>query len=215
MEFRNMLMITLYAEQKKRHRFIEQSFRLYGRRRGWDVSRGPYHFCPLLSPSLHSSKQFTKYCHKSTQRKWSQGVGGTQDSEDTNSSPEASVLLDCPSQEKVSFFFWLSQFESGCLTSLTENWWIQFYKNGCWINAGVKDSSVRGERRANSSQVSLTFSFVWETSLPCCPVPVATDHVDCIGIPSQFIVLAFIALHRYHASCKLKVCGKPALSVDG
>ena len=25
MEFRKMLMITLYAEQKKRHRFIEQS----------------------------------------------------------------------------------------------------------------------------------------------------------------------------------------------
>ena len=37
-----MLMITLYAEQeekKKRHRFIEQSFGLCGRRRGWDVSR--------------------------------------------------------------------------------------------------------------------------------------------------------------------------------
>ena len=33
-----MLMITLYAEQKKRHRFIEQSFRLCGRRRGRDVS---------------------------------------------------------------------------------------------------------------------------------------------------------------------------------
>ena len=29
----------LYAEQKKRHRFIEQSFRLCRRRRGWDVSR--------------------------------------------------------------------------------------------------------------------------------------------------------------------------------
>ena len=39
MEFRKMVMITLYAEQKKRHRFIEQSFRLCGRRRGWDVSR--------------------------------------------------------------------------------------------------------------------------------------------------------------------------------
>ena len=39
MEFRKMLMRTLYAEQKKRHRFIEQSFRLCGRRRGWDVSR--------------------------------------------------------------------------------------------------------------------------------------------------------------------------------
>ena len=31
--------ITLYAEQKKRHRCTEQSFRLCGRRRGWDVSR--------------------------------------------------------------------------------------------------------------------------------------------------------------------------------
>ena len=39
MEIRKMLMITLYAEEKKRHRFIEQSFRLCGRRRGWDVSR--------------------------------------------------------------------------------------------------------------------------------------------------------------------------------
>ena len=40
MEFRKMLMITLYADQKKkRHRFIEQSFRLCGRRRGWDGSR--------------------------------------------------------------------------------------------------------------------------------------------------------------------------------
>ena len=38
MEFRKMLMINLYAEQKKRHRCIEQSFR----RRGWDVSREQY-----------------------------------------------------------------------------------------------------------------------------------------------------------------------------
>ena len=32
-------MITLYAKQKKRHRCIEPSFRLCGRRQGWDVSR--------------------------------------------------------------------------------------------------------------------------------------------------------------------------------
>ena len=37
-----MLMITLYAEQKKRHRFIEQSFRLCGTRRGRDVPRGQH-----------------------------------------------------------------------------------------------------------------------------------------------------------------------------
>ena len=39
MEFRKMLMKTLYAKQKKRHRCIEQTFGLCGRRRGWDVSR--------------------------------------------------------------------------------------------------------------------------------------------------------------------------------
>ena len=39
MEFRKMLMITLYAKQKKRHRCTEQTFGLCGRRRGWDVSR--------------------------------------------------------------------------------------------------------------------------------------------------------------------------------
>ena len=36
---RKMVMITLYAKQKKRHRCIEQTFVLCGRRRGWDVSR--------------------------------------------------------------------------------------------------------------------------------------------------------------------------------
>ena len=34
-----MLMIALYAKQKRRHRCMEQSFRLCGRRRGSDVSR--------------------------------------------------------------------------------------------------------------------------------------------------------------------------------
>ena len=36
MEFRKMVTITLCARQKKRHRCIEQTFGLYGRRRGWD-----------------------------------------------------------------------------------------------------------------------------------------------------------------------------------
>ena len=39
MEFRKMVMITLYARQKKRHRYIEQTFGPYGRRRGWDDLR--------------------------------------------------------------------------------------------------------------------------------------------------------------------------------
>ena len=36
MEFRKMVMITLYVRQQKRHRCIEQSFGLRGRGRGWD-----------------------------------------------------------------------------------------------------------------------------------------------------------------------------------
>ena len=39
MEFRKMVTITLYARQKKRHRCIEQTFGLCGRRRGWDDPR--------------------------------------------------------------------------------------------------------------------------------------------------------------------------------
>ena len=39
MEFRKMVMITLCAKQKKRHRCTEQTFRLCGGGRGWDVSR--------------------------------------------------------------------------------------------------------------------------------------------------------------------------------
>ena len=34
MEFRKMVMTTLYERQQKRHRYIEQSFGLYGRGRG-------------------------------------------------------------------------------------------------------------------------------------------------------------------------------------
>ena len=36
MEFRKMVMMTLYARQQKRHRCIEQSFGLCGRGKGWD-----------------------------------------------------------------------------------------------------------------------------------------------------------------------------------
>ena len=39
MEFRNMVTITLYAREQKRHRCIEWSFGLCGRRRGWDDLR--------------------------------------------------------------------------------------------------------------------------------------------------------------------------------
>ena len=36
MEFKKMVMITLYAKQKKRHRCIEQTFGLCGKGQGWD-----------------------------------------------------------------------------------------------------------------------------------------------------------------------------------
>ena len=39
MEFRKMVTITLYAKQKKRHRYTEQTFRPCGRRWGWDDLR--------------------------------------------------------------------------------------------------------------------------------------------------------------------------------
>ena len=41
MEFRKMVMITLYARQQNRHRCIEQSFGLCGRGQGWgDLDNG-------------------------------------------------------------------------------------------------------------------------------------------------------------------------------
>ena len=39
MEFRKMVMITLYARQKKRNIYIEQTYGLSGRRQGWDDLR--------------------------------------------------------------------------------------------------------------------------------------------------------------------------------
>ena len=43
MEFRKMVMKTLYVRQKKRHICIEQSFGLCGRGRGWD-DLGEWHW---------------------------------------------------------------------------------------------------------------------------------------------------------------------------
>ena len=60
MEFRKMLTITVYAEQKKRHRCIEQSFRLCGRRRGWDVSR-EQHLPNPLPGEPHSKHNWDRY----------------------------------------------------------------------------------------------------------------------------------------------------------
>ena len=37
MEFRKMVMMTIYARQQNRRRYKEQIFGLHGRRRGWDI----------------------------------------------------------------------------------------------------------------------------------------------------------------------------------
>ena len=39
MEFRKMVMMTLYVRQQKRHRYKEQTFGFCGRRGGWDNLR--------------------------------------------------------------------------------------------------------------------------------------------------------------------------------
>ena len=39
LEFRELVMMTLYARQQKRHRCKEQTFGLCGRTRGWDDMR--------------------------------------------------------------------------------------------------------------------------------------------------------------------------------
>ena len=78
-----MVMITLYAKQKKRHRCIEQTFGPCGRRRGWDVSREQHPTCILsrvkqiTSPGwMHETSTRTWYTGK-TQRDWvEREVGG-------------------------------------------------------------------------------------------------------------------------------------------
>ena len=59
---------TLYAEQKKRHRVIEQSFRLCGRRRGWDVSREQHRSETDHQPRLMHETSAWAWCTGKTQR---------------------------------------------------------------------------------------------------------------------------------------------------
>ena len=70
MEFRKMLMITLYAEQKKRHRCIDQSFRLCGRRRGWDVSREQHRNMSIIQGETDHSPG---WMHETSARTWCTG----------------------------------------------------------------------------------------------------------------------------------------------
>ena len=68
MEFRKMLMITLYAKQKKRHRSMEQTFGLCGRGRGWDVSREQHR-------NISRVKQITipGWMHETSAQAWCTG----------------------------------------------------------------------------------------------------------------------------------------------
>ena len=50
MEFRKMVMMTLYARQQKRHRYKEQTFGLCGRRRGWIDLKDSAEIC--ISPYM-------------------------------------------------------------------------------------------------------------------------------------------------------------------
>ena len=68
-----MLVITLYAEQKKkRHRFIEQSFRLCGRREG---KGGMFQENSIETCILSRVKQITSpgWMHETSARTWCTG----------------------------------------------------------------------------------------------------------------------------------------------
>ena len=54
MEFRKMVTITLYARQQKRHRCIEQSFRLYGRGKGGMIWENGIETCIICKKRIAS-----------------------------------------------------------------------------------------------------------------------------------------------------------------
>ena len=66
-----MVRITLYAREKKRHRCIEQTFGLYGRKRGWDDWGNSIETCVLSSV-----KQITSpgWMHETSARGWCTGM---------------------------------------------------------------------------------------------------------------------------------------------
>ena len=69
-----MVMITLYAKQKKKHRFTEQTFGLCGRRRGWEVRKNSIKTCILsivkqiTSPGWMHETSAQGWCTGKTQR---------------------------------------------------------------------------------------------------------------------------------------------------
>ena len=79
MEFREMLMITLYAKQKKRHRCTEQTFGLCERRQGWDDLREQHRNMYIIyGETDHQPRLDARaWCTGKTQRDWvEREVGG-------------------------------------------------------------------------------------------------------------------------------------------
>ena len=82
MEFRKMVMITLYARQQKRHRCIEQSFGLCGRGRGWDDLENGTETCiisyveQIASPGLMHDTGCSGLVHWDDPEGWDGEEGG-------------------------------------------------------------------------------------------------------------------------------------------
>ena len=83
MEFRKMVMITLYARQQKRHRRIEQAFGLCGRGRGWMIWENGIETCiisymkRIASPSLMHDTGCLGLMHWDNPEGWYGEGGGT------------------------------------------------------------------------------------------------------------------------------------------
>ena len=71
MEFRKMVKITLYTRQQKRHWYVEQSFALCGRGKGWDYL-GEWHW-NMYNIIYETSRQ-----SRFDARYWMLGVGALE-----------------------------------------------------------------------------------------------------------------------------------------
>ena len=78
MEFRKMVMITLYAKQKKRHRCTEQTFGLCRRRWGWDVLREQYQNMYIIYSEIDHHPRLNAWDKCSGLVRWedTEGSGG-------------------------------------------------------------------------------------------------------------------------------------------
>ena len=65
-----MVTITLYAKQKKRHRCTEHTFRLCGRRQGWDDLREQHQNMYIINVKQITSPD---WMHETSARAWCTG----------------------------------------------------------------------------------------------------------------------------------------------